>query len=68
MDKYRVNLAAAALPGQGHSALHNQIQSLVQSIMKVAAVHSEKEAVNFLLDKVGEPHINAYIEYVSRGD
>ena len=68
VDKYGANLAAAALPGQGHSALHNQIQSLVQSVMKVAGVHSEKEAVNFLLGKVGEPHINAYINHVARGE
>ena len=67
-DKYGVNLAAAALTGQGHSILHNRLQSLVQSIMKVAGVHSEKEAVNFLLGKVGEPHITSYINHVSRGE
>ena len=68
VDKYGANLASAALPGQGHSALHNELQSLVQSIMKVAGVHSEKEAVNFLLGKVGEPHITSYINHVSRKD
>ena len=35
VDKYGVNLAAATLPGQGHSVLHNQLQSLLQAIMKV---------------------------------
>ena len=29
VDKYGANLAVASLSGQGHSALHNQIQSLL---------------------------------------
>ena len=36
--------------------------------MKVGGVRSEKEAVNFLLGKVGEPHITGYINHVSRRD
>ena len=36
--------------------------------MKVGEVRSEKEAVNFLLGKVGEPHITGYINHVSRRD
>ena len=40
----------------------------MQSIMKVGGVCSEKEAVNFLLGKVGEPHITSYINHVSRKD
>ena len=68
VDEYGANLAAAALPGQGHSTLHNELQSLMQSIMKVAGVHSEKEAANFLLEKVGEPHITSYINHIARTD
>jgi len=33
--------------------------------MKVAGIHSEKEAVNFLLGKVGEPYINNYVDHLS---
>ena len=29
VDEYGANLAAAALPGQGHSTLHNELQSLM---------------------------------------
>ena len=65
LDKYGANLAAASLPGQGHSALHNQLQSLLQAMMKLGGIQSEKEAVNFLLDKVGDPHITSYINHVS---
>ena len=35
VNKYEANLAATALPGQGHNVLHNQLQSLLQAIMKV---------------------------------
>ena len=34
------NLAAASLPGQGHSALHNQLQSILQqAMMKLGGIH-----------------------------
>ena len=36
IDKYSANLAAAILPGGGHRILHNQLQSFVQAMMKLA--------------------------------
>ena len=65
LDKYGANLAAASLPGQGHKTLHNQLQSLLQAMMKLGGIFSEKEAVNFILDKVGEPYISRYVTHVS---
>jgi hypothetical protein len=65
LDKYGANLAAASLPGQGHRVLHNELQSLLQAMMKLGGIYSEKEAVNFLLDKIGEPYITAYVNHVS---
>ena len=65
LDKYGANLAAASLPGQGHRALHNKLQSIVQAMMKVGGIFAEKEAVNFLLDKVGEPYITNYVDHVA---
>lgn len=35
-------------------------------MMKVAGIRSDKEAANFLLGKVGEPYITAYIHHVTR--
>ena len=35
--------------------------------MKAGDIHWEKEAANFLLGKVGEPHITSYVNHVSRG-
>ena len=35
-------------------------------MMKLGGIQSEKEAVNFLLGKVGEPHITSYVNHVSR--
>ena len=32
----------------------------------MGGIQSEKEAVNFLLDKVGDPHITSYVNHVSR--
>ena len=53
--------SSASLPAQqGNRVLHNNLQSIIQVIMKLGGVYSEKEAVNFLLDKVGDPHITAY--------
>ena len=49
LDKYGANLAVASLLGQGHSSLHNQLQSLLQAMMKLGGIKSEKEALNFLL-------------------
>ena len=34
-------------------------------MMKLGGISSEKEAVNFLLDKVGEPYITAYVNHLS---
>ena len=65
LDEYGANLAAASLPGQGHRALHNALQSILQDMMKLAGISSEKEAVNFLLDKVGQPYITNYVNHVS---
>ena len=65
LDRYGANLGSAILPGQGHRRGHNILQSIVQSMMKLAGVASEKEALNFLLGKVGEPYITRYINHVS---
>ena len=65
LDQFGANLAAAALPGQGHRTTHNKIQSILQSMMKLGGIHSEKEAANFLMDKVGDPHITSYINHLS---
>ena len=51
LDKYGANLAVASLLGQGHSSLHNQLQSLLQAMMKLGGIKSEKEALNFLLNR-----------------
>ena len=34
-------------------------------MIKLGGIHSEKEAVNFLLDKVGDPYITSYVNHVS---
>ena len=38
LDEYGANLAAASLPGQGHRALHNTLQSILQDMMKLAGI------------------------------
>ena len=69
LDKYGANLSSAALSGKGHCVLHNNLQSIVASIMKLCgAIPAVTEAANFLLSKVGvgEPYIRAYIYHVSQ--
>ena len=65
LDKYGINLAAAPLPGQGHRVLHNNLQSMVQAMMKVGGIYAEREAGNFLLGKVDEPWITQYVNHVT---
>jgi hypothetical protein len=63
--KYRANLSAATLPGQGQSMLHRNLQTIIQSMMKLGGIQSVSGAVNILLDKVREPYITSYIKHVS---
>ena len=65
LDQYGANLAADPLPGGGFRTIHNSIQSLVQSMMKVAGIHSEKEAANFLLGKVSDPWMSNYVDHIA---
>jgi hypothetical protein len=65
LDDHGANLASESLPGGGFRRIHNNIQSLIQSMMKVAGIPSVKEAVNFLLGKVGEPHIKNYVDHLA---
>ena len=46
--------------------MHNKLQSLLQIIMKVGGILSEKESANFLLGKVGNPYITLYVNHVAR--
>ena len=65
LNKYGVNMSTAALPGHDHSVLHNKLQFILQAMMKLDGIPSEKEAANFILDKVGYPCITAYVTQVS---
>ena len=55
----------AALPGQGHSVLHKKLQSMVRLMLKLGGIHLKKKAVNFLLGKVGDPHIASHVNHVA---
>ena len=66
VDAYGANLSAALLPGKGHQGLHDKLQSILQDMVKLGGIQSEKEAVNFLLGKVGKLHITSYVNHVSR--
>ena len=68
MDQFGANLASAPLPGRGHRTLHNQLQSLVKSMIRLAGISSEEEAANFLMDKVGDPHGSHDISTTYRRD
>eukprot|EP00956_Cyclotella_meneghiniana_P022482 scaffold42663_cov56-Cyclotella_meneghiniana.AAC.2 len=65
LDPHGANLASASLPGGGFRTIHNIVQSLTQSMMKVAGIHSEKEAVKFLLGKVPDPWMTHYVDHIS---
>ena len=65
IDSYGANLAMAVIPGGGHRVFHNQLQSLVQAMMKLGGMFVEKEAFNFLLSEVEDPYITQYVNHVS---
>jgi hypothetical protein len=65
LDIYGANLASEPLPGLGHTALHNQLQHIVQDIMKICNIDYMTEAVNFLISKVRQPYIGNYINHVT---
>ena len=65
LDAFGANLAAAKLPGQGHRILHNLLQDVIKSKAKLGCIVTEKEAANFLINKVGEPWITRYVTHVS---
>ena len=68
LDKYGANLASACLPGAGFRRIHNKQQDLVRSMMKLAGIHSEKEAINFLQGKVGDPYMQNYADHQTSQD
>ena len=64
-DKYGTNLAAATPLGGGHRLLHNQLQLLLQAMMKLEGIFLEQEAVNYIFNKIGDPYISQYVNHVS---
>ena len=68
LNKYGTNLASATLPGQGFRMTHRSLQSITMSLMRVAGIISQDEAVNFLSNKVGSPWIDRYIDHVAQSE
>ncbi len=64
-DKNGSNLASQPQPGWGHKALHNQLQHIVQDMIKIGSIKSVTEAVTFLINKVGQPYIGDYVNHVT---
>ena len=65
LDKYSANPGATALPGAGHHILHNNIQAMKRSMMKLGGISSNKDAANFLVGWVSKPHIDGYVTHVT---
>ena len=34
-------------------------------MMRLGRIHNEKDAVNFIMDKFGKPHITSYVNHIS---
>jgi hypothetical protein len=51
------------LPGLGYRILHNKLQHILISMMKVAGIGAVPEAANFLFDKLPEPFLSRYINH-----
>ena len=66
LDDYGTNLASAPLPGRGHTALHNKLQHIICSMMKLGNIEAVPEASNFLIDKIPQPYIGDYVNHVTQ--
>ena len=65
LDEYGANLSSESLPGRGFTKRHNDLQYLIQDMMRVANIDSVIEPVNFLLGKVGQPYIGDYVNNIT---
>ena len=54
LDVYGANLSSASLHGKGISALHKGLQAILHSMIKLDGIVSVKEAVHFIVNKVGK--------------
>ena len=48
---------SVALPGMGWKALHGNLESAKEHMAKLAEIHSQRQAANFMLGKFGNPHL-----------
>ena len=65
-DHYSTYLALAPPLGRRHTALHNQIQRLIQDMIKLSKIDSQMKAANFLINKMPQPYIGDYINHVTQ--
>ena len=63
--KYGLNLASAALSGKKLLLLHDTLQYLLQSMMRLCGITCQWEAVNFLFGKVPETYITSYSNHLA---
>ena len=65
VDAYGNNLMTAALPGGGFKRLHNSLQYLISQIMETGGMITDREAENFLANKVPEKYMRRYNKNLS---
>ena len=56
----------AALPGKGWRALHDNLESTVQQMMKLVGVSTQRQAANFMLGKVKHPYMTRYLNAMAK--
>jgi hypothetical protein len=66
LDAYGHNLASAPLPGAGFRILHDNVKSLMQSVMREAGFLTDVEAYNLFHGKIPSPFIEEYSTAVNR--
>ena len=65
VDKYGANLASAALCGNGFRLLHDALQHLLYSMMRLCGINFKREAINFLFGEVSETYITRYSNHLA---
>jgi hypothetical protein len=65
LDEYGANLLSESLPGRGFTKQHNDLQYLIQDMMRLGNIDSVLEPVNFFLGKVGQPYIGDYVNNIT---
>ena len=67
LDEYGANISVALLQGKVFCMLHNTVGCIDQTTMNLCAIQCKQNVVNFLAEKVPEPCLTIYNNFLDFG-